>query len=554
MEFSGGKTARVLLTLCVAVLLVVPVVAVANASSPSPAPARNRIATGDLHTCAIASDDVVWCWGDNSYGQLGSSAHGGLANSRSLVPVQAAALPDGRVARSITSGKGHVCVLAQDGSVWCWGDNGFGQSAEASLTIRTDPVRVTLADTATMVVAGGNSTCAVLTNSQLWCWGRNNRGQLGVGTANNVANTSPARVGSVPGSFTVATLDLGALHACATSTVGDTWCWGAYHDGRLGTNVASDVAAPQRLSTLAAGQSTSVSAGADHTCVMVSAQVQCFGANAAGQLGADPATLASSSTPRTVTGSAAATVVTAGTETTCMIVGAGVLECMGSDSSGQLASGSSGSSRHTAAAVGGIQTAVADFSAGDTHACSVLVSGGVRCWGANLSGQLGDGSRTQRTSAVAVGTLNAAPTTTTTTLPPTVPSSAPPTTAPPTTSPPVTQSPATQSPDNTAVAAPGAVAPATGGTTSGSGTSGAAPIVVRRNGHVTARAIAAHVSLAIPKTSRGTMRLTIVRGARSCAFAGARIRGVRRGTCTVLVTVIPKRGKRTLRTTTIVVR
>lgn len=549
MGFSGGKTARVLLTLCVAVSLVVPVVAAVNASAPSPAPARNRIAAGDLHTCAIASDDVVWCWGDNSYGQLGSSAHAGLANSRSLVPVQAAALPDGRVARSITSGKGHVCVLAQDGSVWCWGYNGYGEVGVSGGN-QVDPVRVPLADTATMVVAGGNSTCAVLTNSQLWCWGRNNRGQLGVGAANNVANASPSRVGSVPGSFTVATLDLGALHACATSTVGDTWCWGAYHDGRLGTNVASDVAAPQRLSTLAAGQSTSVSAGADHTCVMVSAQVQCFGANAMGQLGADPATLASSSTPRTVTGSAAATVVTAGTETTCMIVGAGVLECLGSDSSGQLASGSSGSSRHTPAAVGGIQTAVADFSAGDTHACAVLVSGGVRCWGGNLSGQLGDGSRTQRTGAVAVGTLNAAPTTTTTTLPPTVPP-----TAPPATSPPVTQSPAAQTPDNTAGAAPGAAAPATGGTTTGgSGTGSSAPIVVRRNGHVTARAIAAHVSLAIPKTSRGTMRLTIVRGARSCAFAGARIRGVRRGTCTVLVTVIPKRGKRTLRTATIVVR
>ena len=97
-----------------------------------------------------------------------------------LLPVQAAALPGGRVARRVTSGNRHVCVWADDGTVWCWGSNGFGELGAAGGT-QPDPVQVTLAGTATLVAAGGNSTCAVLANNSVYCWGRNNRGQLGKG-------------------------------------------------------------------------------------------------------------------------------------------------------------------------------------------------------------------------------------------------------------------------------------------------------------------------------------------------------------------------------------
>ncbi len=534
MARPGGVVSRTRVAcLGTALLLLAPACTRVHAASVTQPATSQRIAVGDAHSCAIASNDVVWCWGDNTYGQLGSSAHAGLSNSRSTTPVQAAALPGGRVARAITSGKRHVCVLASDATVWCWGDSGFGETAIAG-GVQQNPVQVTLSAGARLVVAGGNSTCAVLTTNEVMCWGRNNRGQLGNGTSNTGANAAPSTVFIANSAFVVDSLDLGAIHACAVSTAGDAWCWGAFDDGRLGINTASDVHTPQKLTSLSAGQVVDISAGTDHTCARVGTAMQCFGANTYGQLGVDPATVSTSVTPRTVSLAATATSVAAGTEVSCALETGGALECLGADASGQLASGSTQSHRFVAGAVNGITGSVVDVAMGDTHSCAVLATGAVRCWGANTSGQLGDGSRLMRTSAVAVASLDASPTTTTTTT----------TTSSSTTT-------TTTSPANAVVdPSPGSTAPSQ---TSGQGIAKATHLRVKQGRYVTARTIAAHVSLAIPKTSQGSMRISIVRGTRSCSFAGARVKGVRKGTCTVLVTLIPKRGKRTIRTATIVV-
>ncbi|MGA0118479.1 MAG: hypothetical protein ACO3JF_08835, partial [Ilumatobacteraceae bacterium] len=84
MGLSGGIISRTKLcvAMVVAALLCVPVAARVRGVSISSSPARGRIAAGTSHTCAIASDDVVWCWGDNGYGQLGSSAHATLPSGQ----------------------------------------------------------------------------------------------------------------------------------------------------------------------------------------------------------------------------------------------------------------------------------------------------------------------------------------------------------------------------------------------------------------------------------------------------------------------------------------
>jgi hypothetical protein len=76
---------------------------------------------------------------------------------------------------------------------------------------------------------------------------------------------------------------------------------------------------------------------------------------------------------------------------------------------------------------------------------------------------------------------------------------------------------------------------------------------LNRNRYITARTLAQHVELTIPKTSKGSMRFTIVRGLKYCKFVGTKVKGIKKGTCSVLVTLIPKRGKRTLRTAKVVV-
>ncbi len=496
---------------------------------------RGRIAAGDAHTCAIASDDVVWCWGDNTYGQLGSSAHSSLPNDRSEVPVQAAALPGGRVARQITSGRRHVCVLAQDGTVWCWGENGFGQSGDAGLVNVADPVQVPIGSPATSVAAGGNSTCAVLSTHAVQCWGRNNRGQLGNGTKDSLAHPAPSDVSSIPADFTVASLDVGALHACAVNTAGDAWCWGAYDNGRLGTNVASDVLTPQRISSLTAGTTSAISAGLAHTCAVAATTMHCFGVNTYGQLGSDATATPSSSSPLTVALSANATVVVTGSEFSCALLSTQAVHCFGRNSAHQLGDGTT-TSRHSAQAVSGVTTGAVDVVAGHEHACAALANGLLMCWGANTSGQLGNNSVNNASSAVQVGLLSVSPTTTTTST------STSTTTSTTTTTLPV---------NNNANRAPTVTSVVTSSTSST--TVVPRSLRVKRNKSLTARTIASHVSLQIPKTSKGTMRLSIVSGTRNCRFVGTQVRGVRKGTCNVLVTLIPKRGKRVLKTAKIVV-
>jgi alpha-tubulin suppressor-like RCC1 family protein len=136
-----------------------------------------RIAAGLAHTCAIAQNNTIWCWGDNSLSQLGSSAYNTITDSLSVVPVQTAALGGGRIAQRIVAGANHTCVLATDGTVWCWGDNGYG-SIGVTGGNQANPVQVTLGASATVIAAGGFTTCAVLSDDRVQCWGRNNKGQL----------------------------------------------------------------------------------------------------------------------------------------------------------------------------------------------------------------------------------------------------------------------------------------------------------------------------------------------------------------------------------------
>ncbi|MFY8238286.1 MAG: RCC1 domain-containing protein, partial [Ilumatobacteraceae bacterium] len=152
----------------------------------------NRIAAGDQHTCAISNDDTVWCWGDNTSKQLGSSAHSSLTKSES--PVQVAVLPNGRVPVMITAGSTHTCVLASDETAWCWGGNGRGQLGDGTFLNQTNPVQVILATPIVSIAAGGQTTCARNSVDYLWCWGRNTFGQIGNGASGASGVGSPQEV------------------------------------------------------------------------------------------------------------------------------------------------------------------------------------------------------------------------------------------------------------------------------------------------------------------------------------------------------------------------
>ena len=564
-----GSIGAIFITACMYLVVPSPVRVRANVSISEIDP-TGRIAAGDKHTCAIAVNDTIWCWGDNSFSQLGSSD---FLEDLSLVPVQTAALPGSRIAERIVAGANHTCVLATDGTVWCWGQNGNGNLGDGSFSTQGDPRQALLGTTAVMIAAGGSTTCAALSNNTLKCWGKGNSGQIG----NNLSLLSNATPVDTPVSFTVAHLEIGSTHSCAISTIGVAWCWGEFTNGRLGTTAMSNAANPTATALLG-GVASEVAAGGTHTCVLLTnGTVTCFGYNDMGQLGQTPTQPASSnSTPTVVTLAATATHVSVGKQFTCALLSTAAVRCFGDNASGQLGSGSSGSARNTPNEVTELTGTVVDVVAGAAHACAVMSTGEVRCWGFNDSGQLGIGTNSNVAKATAIATLNIVPTTTSTTVAPTTiaPTTVAPTTVPPTTvvvaavEPEVIE-PIVAEPTSTSTSTlTTAITTSTASSTSTSSTvvmasaavlKGKAvvlirPMVMRRGSNVSAAKLAASVSMTIPKRSVGTMRISITKGSKYCAFVGTSLKAMRPGKCTIVVIYLPKKGPSVLRRNTLTVR
>ena len=173
----------------------------------------------------------------------------------------------------------------------------------------------------------------------------------------------------------------GALHTCVLTTGGAVKCWGAYY-GQLGENPATDL--PSGV--------TAIAAGAYHTCGLTEAGgAKCWGDNDWGQIGVPSI---GRKPPTDVTGLASGvTAVTAGFLHTCALTTAGGVKCWGSNNSGQLGDGST-TKPSAPVDVTGLGSGVVAIAAGSDHTCALTAAGGVKCWGSNGSGQLGNSSFT----------------------------------------------------------------------------------------------------------------------------------------------------------------
>jgi hypothetical protein len=120
----------------------------------------------------VKTDGTLWCWGNNEYGQLGDGTNVGKN-----VPVQVS----GTNWVSVSAGGEHTCGIKTDGTLWCWGRNNYGQLGDGTNVGKNAPVQVSGTNWVS-VSAGKDHTCGVKTDGTIWCWGRNNYGQLGDGS------------------------------------------------------------------------------------------------------------------------------------------------------------------------------------------------------------------------------------------------------------------------------------------------------------------------------------------------------------------------------------
>ena len=279
----------------------------------------------------------------------------------------------------------------------CWGYNGHGQLGDGTTTDSVVPVSVAgLASGVLAVTAGEAQTCAVTSAGGAMCWGRNSFGELGDGTT----TSSDVPVGVSGLASGVAAVATGGGHTCALTDAGGVKCWGTNFGGQLGDGTNIDRTTPVGVVGLSSGV-VAVSAGPFHTCALTEAGgVKCWGSNFYGQLG--DGTTSDRNAPTDVLGlGSGVAAVTVGGFHTCAVTARGGVRCWGASDSGQLGAATSalcpgflGTRPCSTSAVGvfGLASGAASVDAGALHTCALMLWGSVKCWGSNIYGQLGDGT------------------------------------------------------------------------------------------------------------------------------------------------------------------
>ncbi len=283
----------------------------------------SRIAAGEGHTCAILSDNKVYCWGLNDKGQLGyddmvNKGDGGGANVSALANVN---LGVGRTALSIAAGQYHSCAILDNGNVLCWGKNtegqlgaddvtknyGDGGAGETMANLVTDlagKINIGVGRTTSAVTAGYSHTCVIRDDATVVCWGDNTYGQLGTNstTSYGTAGSNMAALAALNGgaginlgtSRTAAAICSGGEFNCAILDNATVKCWGRNQSGQLGQgdmNSLGDNGAEMgdNLATVDLGTgrtAISIACGKEHACARLDNwTTKCWGRNTEGQLG-----------------------------------------------------------------------------------------------------------------------------------------------------------------------------------------------------------------------------------------------------------------------------
>jgi len=307
-----------------------------------------QIDAGGSHTCAIASDDQAYCWGIGTNGQLGNAS---TSNGNAPVAVSKAGALAGKTIKSISAGDSYTCAIASDDKAYCWGNNGSGQLGTSTTSQSSIPVAVATGaltgKTIKSISASSISTCVIASDDQVYCWGTNTSGQLGTGNTNlSYTPIAVVKTGAFAGK-TIKSISAGTSHACAIASDDLPYCWGDNNVGQMGTGDNADVSVPTAV--VVGGALTSktikkIELGGNGSCSVASDnKAYCWGANTAGQLGIG--TAVNSNVPVAVSTSGALAnksirSVSFGVTFACAVTTSNKSFCWGAGTSGQLGNGS----------------------------------------------------------------------------------------------------------------------------------------------------------------------------------------------------------------------
>jgi alpha-tubulin suppressor-like RCC1 family protein len=295
-----------------------------------------QVALGSDHTCGLNDDGSVWCWGDNG-------GEDGILGDGSDVQIRATPRPVSGLEEvsEIVAGVHHTCALKYNGSVWCWGNNSYGQLGDGTQQNHSTPVRVQNLSGIVNITSGWRETCAIDQMGYLWCWGSNIMGIINPEFPQEFQLT-PTRVGTMENlnSASIA----GSLFV--VSAFSQLWCTSVTEDDTpfegMDFTICGAIGHDYDAIPVRVGEDMTVEqishVGAVACFLSSSGSVFCWGYNFCGELGIGNQTLQKTPVPVSLR-SKAVDISVGGGETTCAILADGSAWCWGSNELAQLGIG-----------------------------------------------------------------------------------------------------------------------------------------------------------------------------------------------------------------------
>lgn len=324
---------------------------------------------------------MLFAWG---YNQGGCLADGSTVNRSS--PVQS--YDQGMNWQVVSAGQDHAAGIKNDGTLWTWGNNYYGQRGwdPSNTDAQTSPVQTSAGGTTwTNISCGDYFTLGLKADYSIWAWGRNNFGQLGNGYTTDVA--APVLFDELYDWNRVA---CGSNHAAAIKRSDETlWVWGYNSNGQLGDNTVVSKSSPVQIDPTETW--LKVACGYAHTAAIkkTTGELYLWGFNNVGQLGDN--TVVSKSSPIQLAASVEWTHIACGQNSTAAIRKDGALYLWGNNDYGQLGNNTVvNTSSPVQVAIGGSTWQHVDLN---THAVALKNDGSLWVWGQNNYGQLDNESQ-----------------------------------------------------------------------------------------------------------------------------------------------------------------
>ncbi|KAM9863361.1 RCC1 domain-containing protein [Leucobacter sp. BZR 635] len=371
-------------------------------ATPTPA----RIAAGRGHSLAVNGAGTPYAWGLGHRGQLGSGQAKG-----SDVPVLTQA-PAGRQFTHVAAGWEHSLAVADDGTLWGWGDNDFSQTGTGLVTSKpvTAPAPVRAADGAVRfqsVSAGWRHSVALSTDGRVYVWGDANRGVLGNGSFVGITPT-PTPMQGLPNKRFVA-VEAGFDSTFAVTEDGEVWATGSNEYGMLGLGEGvTEVSRPQRIAMPVTDRIVQVSAASTTNNVHVLAVTESggllgWGVNGVGEIGVpltgDPSWAYFTPTEVLLPEGLRLANVAAGDQFSLGLSDTGRVYSWGAQA---LGTGKPGSSAVPVPVALPARAVITDIAAGDMHAFALAADGTLYGWGSGRDGRLGNDSQRDQLSPIVV--------------------------------------------------------------------------------------------------------------------------------------------------------